>query len=204
MDVSFVCSYFLYNISQPDKEGYPTLDLKPDKDVQIVDSLNQTFTPKQQAVERVIVKAFVHHRCDAIITDQLRAMFTSKLWRMSQAIRDGGGRRSHSVIERWKLTKWKIEFTDNEVVPYSVGNKKQQNPIIVSALNHHTVLEDKLGDTTKKLNEVTNQLQILEKSQKRLSVSLIDKENKRPKRKAWSDCSLQQQRKQKRQITGRR
>ena len=149
----------------------------------------------------MIVKAFVHHRCDAIITDRLRAMFTSKLWRMAQAIRDGGGRRSHSVIERWKLTKWKIEFTDNEVVPYSVGNKKQQNPIIVSALNHHTVLEDKLGDTTKKLNEVTNQLQILEKSQKRLSVSLIDKENKRPKRKAWSDCSLQQQRKRKRQIT---
>ena len=99
MDVSFVCSYFLYNISQPDKEGYPTLDLKPDKDVQIVDSLNPTFTPKQQAVERVIVKAFVHHRCDAIITDRLRAMFTSKLWRMSQAIRDGGDRRSHSIIE---------------------------------------------------------------------------------------------------------
>ena len=93
MDVSFVCSYFLYNISQPDKEGYPTLDLKLDKGVQIVDSLNQTFTPKQQAVERVIVKAFVHHRCDAIITDRLRAMFTSKLWRMSQAIRGGGGRR---------------------------------------------------------------------------------------------------------------
>ena len=34
-----------------------------------------------------------------------------------------------------------------------------------------------------------------------MSVSLIDKENKRPKRKAWSDCSLQQQRKRKRQIT---
>ena len=30
---------------------------------------------------------------------------------------------------------------------------------------------------------------------------MIDKENKRPKRKAWSDCSLQQQRKRKRQIT---
>lgn len=82
-----------------------------------------------------------------------------------------------------------------ELILYSVGNEKQQN--------HHAVLEDKLADATKKLNEVTyqlqilesrhhqklnevtNQLQILEKSKKRLSVSLTDKENKRPKCKLF-------------------
>ena len=196
-NVSFVCSFFLYNISLPDKEGYPTLDLKSDKDVKIVDSITETFTPKQLAVERVIVKVFLQYRCDAIITDRLRAMFTSKLWRMSQGIRRGGGRRSHAVIERWKLTKWKIEFRDDELVPYNVENKKQQNPVIVLALTHQAVLANKLADTTKKLNEVTNKLETLEKSHKRLSVS---KENRTPKRKAWSDCSVQTQRKRKRQI----
>ena len=52
----------------------------------------------------------------------------------------------------------------------------------------------------KKLKEVTNQLEVSEKSQKRLSKALLDKGNKKAKRKSWSDCSVQYQRKRKRQI----
>lgn len=107
---SLYCSYFLYNISVPDKEGYPTLNLASDEDIKIDDSLAQKLSPKQLAVERVIMKIFVHHRCDVIITDRLRAMFSSKLWRMGQAIRGGGGTKSYNLKERWKLTKWKIEL----------------------------------------------------------------------------------------------
>ena len=79
-------------------------------------------------------------------------------------------------------------------------NKKQENPVIASALKRHAVLEDKIADATKKLKDVTNQLQVLEKSQMRLSETLLDNGNKKPKRKAWSDCSVQHQRKRKRQI----
>ena len=88
--ITLFYSYFLYNVSAPDKEGYPTLDLASDKDIKIDDALIQKFSPKQLAVERVIVKVFVHYRCNVIITDRLKAMFTSKLWRMGQAIRGGG------------------------------------------------------------------------------------------------------------------
>lgn len=52
----------------------------------------------------------------------------------------------------------------------------------------------------KKLKEVTNQLEVSEKSQKRLSKALLDKGNKKAKRKSWSDCSVQYQRKRKCQI----
>ena len=200
MAFSLYCSYFLYNVSVPDKEGYPTLDLTSDKDIKIDDTLIQKFSPKQLAVERVITKVFVHYNCDVIITDRLRAMFSSKLWRMGKAIRGGGGTKLHNLKKWWKLTKWKIGFSDDELIPYSVENKKQQNPVIVSALKRHATLEDKLANTTKKLKEVTNQLQVLEKSQKRLSESLLDNGNKKTKRKAWSDCSVQHQRKRKHQF----
>ena len=48
---------------------------------------------------------------------------------MGQAIRSGGGKKSHNLKEQWKMTKWKIEFTDDEIVLY---NKKQQNLVIAS------------------------------------------------------------------------
>ena len=76
-------------------------------------------------MERVIAKAFIHYYCDLIITDILRAMLSSKLWRMGKAIYSGGGMKSHNLKEQWKHTKWKIELNDDEVVPYSIVNKKK-------------------------------------------------------------------------------
>jgi len=108
--------------------------------------------------------------------------------------------QKNNLKEWWKLTKWKIEFSDNEIIPYSVVDKKQESPVIVLALKCHAALEDKITDTTKKLKDVTNQLQVLKKSQKRLSETLLDSGNKKPKRKACSDCSVQHQRKRKCQI----
>jgi len=131
-------SLFLYNISVPDKEGCPTVDLTSDGDVKIDKTLTQNFSPKQLSVERIIVKTFVLYQCDVIITDRIRAMFSSKLWRMGKAIRSGGGTKSDSLKEKWRLMKWKIEFDDNECVPYNVKNKKQENVLIMSALKHHT------------------------------------------------------------------
>ena len=77
-------------------------------------------------MERVIIKVFDHYHCDVIVTDRLRAMFSSKLWRMGQAIRSRSGIKSHNLKERWKLTKWKIEFNDDEVVPHTISNKKNK------------------------------------------------------------------------------
>ena len=73
--------------------------------------------------------------------------------------------------------------------------------MITSALKRRqSVLEDKLTSTTKKLKDVTNQLQDMEKSCKRISEALLDRSTTKVKRKAWSECSVQYQKKRKRQI----
>ena len=78
---------------------------------------------------------------------------------------------------------------------------KKQNVVITSALKRRqSVLEDKLTSTTKKLKDVTNQLQDMEKSCKRISEALLDRGTTKVKRKAWSECSIQYQKKRKRQI----
>jgi len=196
------CSDFLYGISLPDKEGYPTVDLSIDEDVKLDDTSTQNFSPKQLAIERVIFKSFSHYRCDAIITDRMRAMFTSKLWRMGKAVRHGGNTKILHTKERWKQTRWKIEFTNEELVPYNISNKKQPRYVVTSAFKRQSVLEKSLKDATKKLKEVTNQLEVVEKSHKRLSETLVDSVTKKraPKRKAWSNCTVQHQRKKKRHL----
>ena len=122
------------------------------------------MSPKQLSVERVIVKSFVHYQCDVIITDRIRALFSSKLWRMAKAIRNGGGTKSTLLKEKWRLTKWKIEFDSHECVPYNVTNRKQENVLIMSVLKHQAVVKCELNEANKKLKEVTNSLHVLEKS----------------------------------------
>lgn len=88
-------------------------------------------------MDRVIVKAFAHYHYNVIVTDRHRAMFTSKLWKMSQA--HGGG------------TKWHgLKNSETFKIQCSVLNRKQENLVIVSTLNQHAILEAKFADTTKK------------------------------------------------------
>ena len=100
------------------------------------------------------------------------------------------------MLEKWRLTKWKLEFNVNEVVPYV--NTKQTHAIVTTVTTRCKTLESKLNQSNQKLKEVTNQLQILEKSNARLSDSLRGRTHSttKRKRKDWTDCSAQYQRQQ--------
>ena len=61
-------------ISHPNKYGVPLLDLTSDREVPIIDSsILDVLSSNQVAVERVILKTFIHHQCNVIVTDRLRA-----------------------------------------------------------------------------------------------------------------------------------
>jgi len=80
----FPCSYFLYEISHPNKSGIPQISLFNDPEAQI--DLSASLCPSQAALERFIVKVFCHCHCDVIITNHLRSLFTLKLWRLGKTI----------------------------------------------------------------------------------------------------------------------
>ena len=69
------CSDFLYEISQPDKEGFLQVDLSANDDIILDSELVKSFSPKQLAIEYVIAKVFVRHRCDIVVTDRLGYLF---------------------------------------------------------------------------------------------------------------------------------
>ena len=116
-------SYFLYNISHPTKYGVPQLELSLDIEAPASLSHNQLL------IEKVICKTSTQYRCDVIITDHLRSLFTNKLARMGKAWYKLGGRGRTSQIEKWKETTWLLTLQPNEIVS-KTKKRKAENVFI--------------------------------------------------------------------------
>ena len=110
-----ICSHILYNFSHPNKYGVPLFDLSSDNEASVHLPLELSLSSDQLAVERVIVKVFTQYRCDVVITDRLRSIFKSKLYRMGRALQACGGTGRAKLINKWKQKtfssikrKWKF------------------------------------------------------------------------------------------------
>ena len=71
----------------PGKSGVPQLDISGDEDFHTPEDL----TPTQLKYERVIVKVFKHYDIPVAITENVRATFRLKLWRMGKLFARLGG-----------------------------------------------------------------------------------------------------------------
>lgn len=107
----------------------PQWDLSDDEEAKISDCESLSFN--QLCTERVIVKLFTHYKCDVVITDRLRFLFTSKLTRMGKSIQVQGGPGRKKVLEKWRESYWLLELKKNEIVPPS-RKRKPDNLIVKS------------------------------------------------------------------------
>ena len=195
------CSQFLYEYSHPNKYGVPQIDLSNDNEASVDLPAELSLSSDQLAIERLIVKVLTRYRCDVIITDRLRTLFRSKLCRMGKTLQSLGGPARAKLTGKWKETTWKIKLKGNEIVPSR--KRKSEHVIIQSSRNKQVKLQEKLKETTQKLKDVTNQFQLLEESSKRLSAALKEKGESKcssRRKKPWANCSVQYQRKKRREI----
>ena len=79
-----------------------------------------------------------------------------------------GGKESTKLLTKWKESKWVLEFKENEFI---VPNRKRKpdNPIIHSCKCQCETLEQTIEDTNRKLKDLTNELEAVKKSNKKLS-----------------------------------
>ena len=156
-------SFVLYDISHPNKYGVPQVDFSADSEAAISDAMK--LTPCQLALERLIVKIFNKYRCDVIITDRVRTLFSSKLWRMGKALQGLGGTGRSKLLHRWR---WIVKLQIEE----SSSRKRKPDHISTVSSNAAKIkcskLESELNECKKELKEKTNQLNSLEKSNKTL------------------------------------
>ena len=103
---------------------------------------------------------------------------------MGKAIQILGGKERVQMQRKWKETKWRLELKDNEIFPV-FRKRKPDNPVVQSCKKRCQELEKKVNDVNTKLKEVSNQIDSLKKSNKRLSKALSTKVVITSKLKRW-------------------
>lgn len=180
------------------------IDLSTDTEASVELPEELSLSSNQLSVERIISKVFTHYHCDIVITDRLRSLFTSKLWRMGKALQSLGGTGRARQLKKWKDTAWIVELQENEVIQRSSARKRKPDNVLIQSSKRKCVkLENDLKESNKKLREITNQKKLLENSSKKLSSALKNSGEstiRTRSKKRWSQCSSQYQRRKRKQI----
>lgn len=93
---------------------------------------------------------------------------------MGKALQAQGGPGRQKLLNKWKESKWIIEFDKQEIVPPK-KKKKPDGLVVQSCKRLCAELEEKIQSIDGKLKDVTNQLNMVKKSNKKLSQALISK-----------------------------
>lgn len=175
-------SYYLYSISHPGKSGVPLIDLSEDNEAQIqVESL----TDKQKAIERVIAKTFFDHDITVAISDKIRSVFRSKLWRMGQCLSKLGGSKRQQQVNEWKDTIWPLTIK----VP-GAGMLLHQKRRLEERLEKETSKRQKLEAESSSLKKQVLSMGKVSKNQAKTIVALkTGKSRRRKSSKEWSSYS---------------
>ena len=208
MITSLCCSlysYYIYNISHPNKSGIPQINLAKNPEAQIDEGTH--LSPSQIVVERVITKVFRHHHCEVVITDRVRSLFTLKLWRMGKAINGLGGTARKKKYEQWRESTWVVELKGDEIIlPANLKIRHPKNTILNAK---HTKLEEELDVANSKIKDLTDRNIKLQKSCDELSRSTaVEAEtsamsNTTRKRKSWQEYTPQYRNKRIRQVANK-
>lgn len=159
----------------------PQMDLSSDSEATVE---NPLLAPKEVAIDRIITKLFTKFHYDVIITDRLRSLFVSKLYRMGKSFHSLGGSGRSRMLNKWRGTNWSITLTEKEIVPFANKKGKKHTIVINSLKKKCDKLKENLKELNGKLKDVTNKL---EKSKKEVSRREIS--NKRKRKKSWSEYS---------------
>ena len=112
-----------------------------------------------------MVKTFHKYRCDVMITDRVRALFSSKLWRMGKALQGLGGTGRSQLLHKCRQSQW----IDKLLIEESSSGKRKPDHISIVSSNAAKMkcskLESELNDCKKELKEKPNRLN-LKKSNK--------------------------------------
>lgn len=64
----------------------------------------------------MITKLFTKFHCNVVITERLRSIFISKLYRMGKCFHSFGGQGRSKLLNKWGTTNWTITLNENEIV----------------------------------------------------------------------------------------
>ena len=110
----------------------PQVDLNADSEAVISDAMK--LTPCQLALERLTVKIFHKYRCDIMIKDRVRTLFSSKLWRMGKALQELGGTGRSKLLHKCKQSQWIVKLQIEE------SSNRKRKPDHISTVSSNAAI----------------------------------------------------------------
>ena len=203
---SIFCSYFLYEISHPNKHGEPLHDLSSDSEI-----TNENLSAQQVKLERVIKRTLAKYEVYQPVTNRLRATFKTKLWRMGQRLSKLGSFKRKVLLDSWKFgvnSVWELQLDVIEANKQLINVKRKNEQELESERVKRQRLEEhveKSKETMKTVvhekQEMRNKLVCIEKELKKAKV--LNERLKKSNKKLSSSivCQNKQQRRKRQQIS---
>lgn len=157
----------------------PTYDLSEDEQVNINPA---GLTASQLLYERVINKVFSHYAIPLNVSDNIRASFRSKLWRMGIKLSKLGGKSRANQLNRWKEgeeSTWSFVVNEVEVNRQLLHRKRKA--------------ENELKEQIAKRKKCEEEIKALKAKVEQQSSIITQSSHKTYTRKPLSDCTRQQQ-----------
>lgn len=154
------CSYFLYSISHPNKHGEPLVDLSADPKAHVGEAENLSCSSLK--VERVIQRTFQEYGVKLPITEKIRSLFKSKLWRMGQRISKLGSVKRKDLLENWKCgchSVWQIQVDTVMVIKELVKVNQKNEALLAAETTKRQKLEEQVQITQATLNQKVSTLE---------------------------------------------
>ena len=163
-------SFYLWSISEPNRNGAPTINRKA----------------RSSDVDAIIIETFNLYDIPLKVSDNIRALFRSKLWRMGSSYDSLGGTARAKQLRNWKEgihSTWKLTINGTEVSSQLLRKRKSD--------------ELKLKDETSKRQKLEKENKGLKKSVKAQAKKIAGLQSGtstvyRQASKSWSEYSRQQ------------
>ena len=139
----------MYSVSHPGKTGTPTIELSNESE-----SSGASISPKA-ATEHVIMKVFAECGITVSISEKIRVMFRSKLWRMGQTLSKLGGTKRLNLLEKWKSTSWSFSIDLKEINQQLASRKHELEEQLESEKCKRQKMEESLKQEVKSLRTTT-------------------------------------------------
>ena len=155
MHISLHNSFYLWSISLPGNNGTPRFDLSQDECCQV---RSENVTPQQILIERVIKKTFVDYSIPLDVSEQIRATFSAKLWRMGKLVAKMGTKSRIIQFAKWKEgsnSLWRLTIGATEVNKQLLSQKRSLEDALQSEMDKRKRLEQKIDQLQEKVEQQT-------------------------------------------------
>ena len=140
----------------------------------------------------MITKTFREYNIPLAITDNIRNLFKSKLWRLGKCLSATGGKKRAQTLDGWKNSSWEFKVNKSEFTNLLESRKRKFEAQLYEETSKRQKLEQTVQQLSDKISSQTEEIAVLKEVNKNNSKALAETKKRYLTVKPWKECTRQQ------------